>query len=342
MKYFTYLMVALAMLFTAVMPASAQNQFPDVDEDNQYGYCEIITLTSEGVIQGYPDGTFQPDADVKRADSAIMFNRALDLEAGDNNPFSDVNEGSYFYNDVLATHKQGIFQGNPQGLFLPNTELTREQMATLIIRAFELPEAQEEAPFSDRDNANSSHIKDVDALFESGITVGRPDGSFDPKDSVTRQEFAIFLTRALYQGGYIEENCLDDADAPSEVTSASVFMSSGTDVEGVVGEDADKRRQTVDFDMTDFSDDTVFTGGEISVTKDSTIYMLDMPYAHPDIPKQENLTEGVNDLTVAEVLAREEVSLAMLKDAFPDGLSLLGLLIDEKGQATEVNVNFNY
>jgi streptogramin lyase len=90
------------------------------------------------------------------------------------------------------------YGGNTE--FKPEYEVTREQMAVFITRALnEVPDdgyCGSTVPFSDVSPDRWS-CKYVMRLVELGITVGIGQGLFGPEDSVTREQMAVFLTRAL-------------------------------------------------------------------------------------------------------------------------------------------------
>ena len=102
--------------------------------------------------------------------------------------------------DVGALAAAGITRGcNPaegNTRFCPKDAVTREQMATFLVRALGLPAAS--PSFVDVDGV---HAADVGALAAAGITKGCNPGEgntrFCPKDAVTREQMATFLTRAL-------------------------------------------------------------------------------------------------------------------------------------------------
>ncbi len=68
-------MLCTAVIAFGIMPATAF-QFPDV-AINHWAASQINILSDEGVIVGYPDGTFKPDDNVTRAEFASMAIKAL-------------------------------------------------------------------------------------------------------------------------------------------------------------------------------------------------------------------------------------------------------------------------
>jgi carboxyl-terminal processing protease len=176
-------------------------RFVDV-KDDQYFTESISALVGERIIQGVGDNKFLPFDNLTRKDAAVLFSRALNLdEAAAADPeFDDVESGTYFFEAIAAVKEAGIMNGRSATTFDPDEILTREEMAALISRAFQLKTSSEESPFEDV--AASSFKKDIIKVYESGITKGYTETSFAPKRAVTRADFATFLYRALiHQAG---------------------------------------------------------------------------------------------------------------------------------------------
>jgi hypothetical protein len=114
--------------------------------------------------------------------------------------FRDVPPGHLFENDIGWLAAAGITRGcNPplNDLFCPDNPVTREQMATFLVRALSLPPSTNE-PFAD--TGTSVHRTDIRALAASGITRGcNPpvNDRFCPTEPVTRAAMAAFLSRGL-------------------------------------------------------------------------------------------------------------------------------------------------
>ena len=113
--------------------------------------------------------------------------------------FSDDN-GSIHEGAIEAIAAAGITKGcNPplNDLYCPKATVTREQMATFLVRALDLPAG--DADFEDI--GNSVHAANIEALATAGITKGCNPGQgntmFCPKATVTREQMATFLVRAL-------------------------------------------------------------------------------------------------------------------------------------------------
>jgi hypothetical protein len=176
---------------------------PFRDDEGSVFEADIVWLADAGITQGCNPPTndrFCPDAGVTRGQMAAFLGRALSLptaSAGDR--FVDDND-SVFESEIEALAAAGITQGcNPptNDRFCPDRQLTRAEMATFLVRAFDY-EAASGDRFTDQDG--SIFESNIEALAEAGVTKGcNPPANtlFCPNSVVTRAEMAAFLHRAL-------------------------------------------------------------------------------------------------------------------------------------------------
>ncbi|KAB7707089.1 hypothetical protein F9802_08745 [Bacillus aerolatus] len=169
--------------------------FSDVLKSERF-YNEIYTLSNEGIITGFPDGTFRPNTTVTRAQAAIMIGRALELTIDSTETtFNDVSSSSKAAGYIAAAYKSKIITGFPDGTFRPDETVTRGQMAIFLARAFKLQDTTK-INFSDVAE-NMAAYESIKRILAAQITVGYPDNTFKPTADVTRGQFSAFLTRAL-------------------------------------------------------------------------------------------------------------------------------------------------
>ncbi len=140
--------------------------------------------------------------------------------------FRDVPPGHLFAGDVTWLGAEGVSKGcNPptNDLYCPDDVVTREQMATFLVRALELPAAAVN-PFTD--TAASVHAADINALAAAGVTRGcnpPANNMYCPTDAVTRGQMAAFLVRALGLTGNMEgAGFVDDDGSVFEVSIESL------------------------------------------------------------------------------------------------------------------------
>ncbi|OQA08549.1 MAG: Endo-1,4-beta-xylanase A precursor [Firmicutes bacterium ADurb.Bin373] len=95
----------------------------------------VEKAVSRGVVTGYPDGTYRPDAGITRSEMAVMIDRALALPASDSKlTFLDRNNVPDFaLNAVGRTAGAGILQGS-EGYFNPTRGVSRAEMAVALAR----------------------------------------------------------------------------------------------------------------------------------------------------------------------------------------------------------------
>ncbi len=112
------------------------------------------------------------------------------------NPFTDVNQGAYYYDAVLWAVGSGVTQGTSAATFSPEQTCTRGQVVTFLWRAAGEPEPTSTAnPF--RDVAKDAYyFKAVLWAVENGITQGTGKDTFSPNDPCTRGQVVTFLHRA--------------------------------------------------------------------------------------------------------------------------------------------------
>ena len=116
--------------------------------------------------------------------------------AGPTVAFLDVTPTSVHHRDVATLADSGITKGCGRGRFCPEQAVTRQQMASFLTRALDLPEQPSKGVFADV-GAPNVHGADIAALAAAGITRGCGAARFCPGEPVTRQQMASFLARAL-------------------------------------------------------------------------------------------------------------------------------------------------
>lgn len=102
----------------------------------------VSTLSKMGVISGYPDGTFRPNAPITRAEFAAMIARFDETAKSADTPFTDIS-GHWAENAIGKAYGNGWVEGSSKTVFCPESNLTRAETATLLNRVLHrLPEKE--------------------------------------------------------------------------------------------------------------------------------------------------------------------------------------------------------
>lgn len=189
------LLFALVLLISLpIVEADAATTFKDVKKGH-WSEEESKRSLEAGIITGFEDGTLRPTVDLTREEAAIMLTRALELDTTNIEQvnYKDVDDKRYAYKYIAAVTKAKLMEGY-NGEFFPTDSLTRQDMAVVMQRAFKL-EGNGEVPFTD---VKENYAYDaISALYANDITTGYANKTFKPKNAITREEFVVFLDRAL-------------------------------------------------------------------------------------------------------------------------------------------------
>ena len=194
--------VALLVAGTAPVPAATDGRggFTDVNEDSTHAPA-IDALSEMGLFErtGCGDGLFCPREPIKRWVVAVWLVRALGGEGATTGTsrFADVDAASWWspYAEELADREITTGCEKEPLRYCPEQTVTRAQMASFLVRAFELEPAQA-AGFAD---TSGTHAANIDALFAAGITTGceKAPLRYCPGETLNRAQMATFLHRAL-------------------------------------------------------------------------------------------------------------------------------------------------
>ncbi len=174
-------------------PVSGTFVPPFRDDEGSVHEPAIIDIAERGVTYGCADTLYCPNDPVTRGQMAAFLARALGLPPAHSTPFADV-DGHTFEESINALAATGITSGCADGLYCPDENVTRGQMASFLQRAFGLPSGSFDFFADDR---GSVHEPAINAVAAAGITMGCSAGRYCPGETVTRAQMASFISRAL-------------------------------------------------------------------------------------------------------------------------------------------------
>jgi len=108
---------------------------PFVDVDREDGCYEAVkALYAAGIMEGTGADRFSPETAVTRSQAVTVLARLAGAEAAESGAFSDVEAGSWYSGYVGWAVEQGIVEGDGQGHFFPDAQVTAEQMELMLRR----------------------------------------------------------------------------------------------------------------------------------------------------------------------------------------------------------------
>ena len=172
--------------------------FTDVPAD-RWSYPYIKQLYDAGVVSGTSATTFEPTANVTRAQFVTMIAglAGADVSGYASGPFDDVQAGSWYAPYVNWAAASGIVSGTSATTFDPAAEISRQDMAVMLYNYAQQAGVQLDqttvTPFTDESSIAAYALPAVQALHSAGVISGMPDGSFQPQATTTREQACVVL-----------------------------------------------------------------------------------------------------------------------------------------------------
>ncbi|OPJ56463.1 S8 family peptidase [Alkalithermobacter paradoxus] len=176
------------------------NKFMDIG--GHWAKDDILWTSDKGLMIGTTNKTFSPNEPLTRAQAATIFVRALNLENSrvETSYFNDIGN-HWAKNSIEIAYSNGLMVGMGEGIFSPNTLVTREQMAVILERILNHEKIEHKnITFKDIDKNRWSYTSII-RMANLGIFAGYQDGTFRPIEALTRAQMAA-LMRRIYR--YIE------------------------------------------------------------------------------------------------------------------------------------------
>ncbi len=185
----------------------AVGRFTDMLDAADAGYEaqveQLAGLFPTRIVQGYADGTYQPNLTVDRGTMSVYLQRALKLPTGPYQAyFSDVTDTTPFWAQIEALRTAKLVMGFADGTYQPSLAVDRGTMAVYIARALvgstTMPTWPATATFSDV-ATDFWAFKEVEYCHTQGVVAGYADGTYKPADDVIRGTMALYIYRAFVQ-----------------------------------------------------------------------------------------------------------------------------------------------
>ncbi|WNS46321.1 glycosyl hydrolase 53 family protein [Paenibacillus sp. MMS20-IR301] len=175
--------------------------FADVASDH-WAYNVIKEAAAKHIIAGISESSFAPKQEVTRAEFVSMLVRALGVKNANASPFNDVEHTKWYAGGIAAAYEAGLVKGYAAGRFEPEAHITRQEMAVMLMRAYEIRTGNVTplvslAKFSDSDKIDNWAVNAVSAAQSLGFINGNADGFYLPQSFTNRAESAKAVSLLL-------------------------------------------------------------------------------------------------------------------------------------------------
>lgn len=201
-KYSSLLILAM-LLFTMVFCITAAPAYVSAvptDINGHWAQSQIEKAFAQGIVIGYPDGTFKPDQNVSRAEFVTMVNNAFGFKTETSTYFTDVKDTDWFAGQISRAKAAGYISGYEDGSFKPDNYISRQEVAAIMARIIKTSNPAGIdllSSFIDAEAISSWAQGAVASVIASGTMQGYPDQTFKPQNFITRAEAVVVLNQAI-------------------------------------------------------------------------------------------------------------------------------------------------
>ena len=198
--FYLDLMDDIYSTYRAVQPGETPFPFTDVPE-SRWSYPYIKQLYDAGVVSGMTATTFAPAENMTRAQFVTMLAglQGADVSAYRTGKFTDVPADAWYAPYVSWAAENGVVYGVSDTAFAPGADISRQDMAVMVYRyaeCFGIRLGTDVPPvtFADTGDIAAYALPAVQALQRAGVISGMPDGSFRPREHMTREQACVVLS----------------------------------------------------------------------------------------------------------------------------------------------------
>ncbi len=187
----------ISFLILVLIPVFSAWAYPDIGNDYEYKTA-VDYITEEGIVSGYPDGTYRPDHKINRAEfTKIVVGAGLSYDPGQDTSgydiyqpvglsFSDIEPGSWYIPYLRKAVENGIIDGYPDGTFKPSANINLVEASKILVKTLNVQTSEPK-----RQDWYSEYIETLDQFKYI------PSSFSYLSQEVTRGDMAEFVWRIL-------------------------------------------------------------------------------------------------------------------------------------------------
>ncbi|MFP4978993.1 S-layer homology domain-containing protein [Paenibacillus sp. CN-4] len=193
------LTVSLSVL--PVVPGTKASAASVSDITGNWAEKQITQWMDSGLISGYPDGTFQPNRPVTRAELVALINKSFGFTEEKEISFKDVDQSKWHYTELKKAAAAGYISGYADGTFGPDKKVSRQEFAVMVGKLLQLQGSGSANGFQDQGQMAAWGKEAIGAVLDNGIMSGYDGNKFLPNAPATRGEAVVILDRSLQLRG---------------------------------------------------------------------------------------------------------------------------------------------
>ena len=215
----TKVFIAAVLLVSLMLPFTAMaKEFPDVPV-GYWAKSNIEEMSGLGFLAGTPDGNFNPEKPVTRAEFATMIVNCLKLNVAGTNggTFIDVSNKHWAFKAIVAASKAGFIVGD-KGKFRPDDKISRQEMAVVVMKISEkngypgdgqtgslgrFKDGDQVSPWALPSVADATNFGFIQEVSYSVYQSSRYNRVLSPQANATRAQAAVSLHNLLAKLGLL-------------------------------------------------------------------------------------------------------------------------------------------
>ncbi|WP_375105188.1 S-layer homology domain-containing protein [Paenibacillus sp. RS8] len=182
------------------LAASAQPTDNMTDIHSSWASSQISKWLDKGLISGYADHTFKPNASISRAEFASVVNKVFGFKDQSQDGFTDVNSDKWYYSEIGIAKSAGYISGFGDNTFRPEAAISRQEAAKMLYMLLQLNGSNDDSAiktFKDYSVVPAWSKTYLNEIVSNGYINGYPDHTLRPLQTITRAEAVVILDKVM-------------------------------------------------------------------------------------------------------------------------------------------------
>lgn len=183
-----------------VLAATTPQDGRATDIQGSWAGSQITRWLDKGLISGYADHTFKPNASISRAEFASIVNKVFGFKEQAQTGFNDVKSGKWYYSVIAVAKSAGYISGFGDNSFKPEAAVSRQEAAKMLYLLLQLNGTSTDSAittFKDYSTVPAWSKLYLNEIVSKGYMNGYPDQTLRPLQTITRAEAVVMLDKVM-------------------------------------------------------------------------------------------------------------------------------------------------